>query len=150
MKILVCRKLGNFNNFIKQKIFIKWCYIYSERKIKFIFSNYNFLYVIIKKQLFWRINRFLRIETKIVGVKITKQAGFGKKAIYRSTSLYMTWIDDLVSSILWSKLDEMPSFKGLHVMYNRFIDYWNTKYEINIEMIFRIPEKTQTLQRILP
>ena len=41
-----------------------------------------------KKTTSLEINRFLRTETKDRGVRISKQAGFGKKAIHRSTSLY--------------------------------------------------------------
>ena len=36
---LVCGKLGNFNNFVNRKYLLSGCCIYSERKIKFIFSD---------------------------------------------------------------------------------------------------------------
>ena len=54
--------------------------------------------------------------------------------------------DDLVSSI-YDQIDEMPSFKGLHVCAIDSSIIENTKYEINIEMILEYLKKTQTLQR---
>ena len=101
-----------------------------------------------KKTTSLEINRFLRTKTKDRGVRISKQA-VSEKRQFIDPQVYI-WHEWWFSfEYLWSKLDEMPSFKGLHVMCNWFIDYWNTKYEINIEMILEYLKKLKHTKILL-
>ena len=94
---LVCRKLGNFNNFVNRKYLLSDVAFTRKGKlslssvIKFPLCNH-------KKTTSLEINRFLRTETKDRGVRISKQA-VSEKRQFIDPQVYIDMNDDLVSSI---------------------------------------------------
>ena len=138
-KDFVLEEFGNFNSFVERKYVL--CESAFTRKgklslkaiIKYPLCNR-------KKTTSIEVNRFLRNELNDRGVTITKQA-ISEKRQFIDPIVYIDMNDSFISKI-YSRQDEMASFKGFHVcaIDSSIVEIPNTKLT---RKEFEIPEKTQ-------
>ena len=138
-KDFVLEVFGNFNNFVERKYVLSETAFTRKGKlslkamIKYPLCNR-------KKTTSIEVNRFLRNELNDRGVTITKQA-ISEKRQFIDPIVYIDMNDSFISKI-YSRQDEMASFKGFHVcaIDSSIVEIPNTKLT---RKEFEIPEKTQ-------